>query len=59
MLTVPIYEEKWDCKYDCHKTNGYLDRLINSEDRPDGSISSPEIERIALAHKHILMEDDE
>ena len=57
MLSVPSYKEKWDRKYEWYKTNGYLDQLITSEDRPDGSISSPEIE--ALARKHILMEDDE
>ena len=39
-----------------YKTNGYLDQLITSEDRPDGSISSPEIERIARGR--ILMEED-
>jgi len=57
MLSVPSYKEKWDRKYKWYKTNGYVERLITSEDRPDGSISSPEIER--LARKHILMEDDE
>ena len=33
-----------------------IDQLITSEDRPDGSISSPEIE--SLARKHILLEDE-
>ena len=45
------------CKRQWYEDNGYLDRLITSEDGPDGSISSAEIERIA--RKHILMEDDE
>lgn len=57
MLTVPSYEKKWDRKYKWYKANGYLNQLITSKDRPDGSISSPEIERIA--RKHILIEDDE
>ncbi len=57
MLSVPSYKDKWDKKLQWYKDNGYVDQLITSEDRPDGSISSPEIERIA--RKHILMEDDE
>ncbi len=57
MLAVPSYKEKWDRKYKWYEENGYLDRLITSEDGPDGSISSAEIERVA--RKHILLEGDE
>ena len=57
MLTVPSYKRKWDRKYAWYKENGYLDQLITSEDGPDGSISSPEIERIA--RNRILLEGDD
>jgi len=57
MLSVPSYREQWDRKREWYEKNGYLDRLITSEDGPDGGISSPEIERIA--RKRILLEDDE
>ena len=56
MLSVPSYKEKWDRKHEWYRKNGYIDQLITSEDKPDGSISSPEIE--ALARKHILLEDE-
>lgn len=56
MLSVPSYKEKWDRKHEWYKKNGYIDQLITSEDKPDGSISSPEIE--ALAKRHILLEDE-
>ncbi len=57
MLSVPSYKEKWERKEQWYKDNGYFDQLITSEDKPDGSISSTEIE--SIARKHILMEDDE
>ncbi len=56
MLSVPSYREKWDSKRKWYKDNGYIDRLITSEDGPDGSISSTEIE--CIARKHVLMEND-
>lgn len=57
MLSVSSYKEKWDRKRKWYEDNGYLDRLITSEDGPDASIGTTEIERIA--RKHILLEDDE
>ena len=57
MLSVPSYLAKWERKQVWYVNNGYMDRVITSEDGLDGSISSPEIERIA--RKHILGEDDE
>lgn len=47
MLSVPSYKEQWERKREWYEKNGYLDRLVTSEDGPDGSISSLEIERIA------------
>jgi hypothetical protein len=47
MLTVPSYKEAWDRKRQWYEDNGFLDRVITSEDGPDGSINAAEIERIA------------
>ena len=47
MLTVPDYREAWERKRKWYEANGYADRLITSEDGPDGSIDASEIERIA------------
>ena len=47
MLSVPSYREQWERKKAWYKKNGYLDRLITSEDGPDGSIDSTTIEKIA------------
>jgi hypothetical protein len=55
MLSVPSYREKWESKRHWYEDNGYLDRIITSEDGADGSIDAAEIERIA--RKQILMED--
>ncbi len=55
MLSVPSYKEAWDRKRQWYEENGYLDRVITSEDGPDGSIDAAEIERIA--RKKILLED--
>jgi exodeoxyribonuclease V alpha subunit len=54
MLSVPSYREKWDNKRQWYEDNGYLDRIITSEDGADGSIDAAEIER--TARKKILME---
>ena len=54
MLSVPSYREAWESKRQWYEHNGYLDRIITSEDGPDGSIDAAEIERIA--RKQILME---
>jgi hypothetical protein len=55
MLSVPSYCEAWNNKRQWYEDNGYLDRVITSEDGADGSIDAAEIERIA--RKTILMED--
>jgi exodeoxyribonuclease V alpha subunit len=54
MLSVPSYREKWDNKRQWYEDNGYLHRIITSEDGADGSIDAAEIER--TARKKILME---
>lgn len=54
MLSVPSYREEWDRKRQWYENNGYLDRIITSEDGLDGSIDAAEIERIA--RKRILLE---
>ena len=40
MLSVPSYQEQWARKTEWYKSNGYLDQLITSEDRPDGSTTT-------------------
>ena len=47
MLSVPSYKEAWDRKRQWYEDNGFLDRVITSEDGLDGSIDAAEIERIA------------
>ena len=54
MLSVPSYREAWDRKRQWYEDNGFLDRVITSEDGLDGSIDAAEIERIA--RKKILLE---
>ena len=54
MLSVPSYKEAWDRKRQWYEDNGFLDRVITSEDGLDGSIDAAEIERIA--RKKILLE---
>jgi hypothetical protein len=54
MLSVPSYREAWERKRQWYEDNGYLDRIITSEDGADGSIDATEIERIA--RKKILLE---
>ena len=46
--------KRWDRKRQWYEDNGFLDRVITSEDGPDGSIDAAEIERIA--RKKILLE---
>ena len=55
MLIVPSYREEWERKRQWYEDNGYAERLITSEDKPDGGIDAREIERIA--RKRILLED--
>ncbi len=47
MLSVPSYKEQWDRKRQWYEDNGFLERLITSEDGADGSLDVGEIERIA------------
>lgn len=47
MLSLPEYRQGWERKLQWYKNNGYEDRLIISQDGPDGSIDEAEIERIA------------
>ena len=54
MLSVPSYRQAWDRKRQWYEDNGFLDRVITSEDGPDGSINAAEIERIA--REKILLE---
>jgi hypothetical protein len=54
MLSVPSYREAWGNKRQWYEDNGYIDRIITSEDGPDGSIDAADIER--TARKAILME---
>lgn len=54
MLSVPSYKEAWDRKRQWYKENGFLDRVVTSEDGPDGSIDAAAIEQVA--RKKILLE---
>jgi len=54
MLSVPSYREAWERKRQWYEHNGYLDKIITSEDGADGSIDASEIENIA--RKRVLME---
>ena len=54
MLSVPSYRQKWEQKRQWYEDNGYIDRLITSEDGLDGSIDAVEIER--TAREKILLE---
>lgn len=47
MLGLPAYREAWKRKQRWYESNGHADRLITSEDGPDGSINAAEIEKTA------------
>jgi len=47
MLNVPSYREAWERKQIWYKENGFSDRLITSQDGPDGSIDAAKIEQTA------------
>ncbi|MBN1460255.1 MAG: AAA family ATPase [Armatimonadetes bacterium] len=53
MLNAPSYREAWDRKKKWYEENGYVDRLITSEDGPDGSIDAAMIQQIA---RHRVLE---
>ena len=52
MLSIPSYASAWDRKKGWYAANGFLDKVITSEDGFDGSISVPAIE--AKIKKEIL-----
>jgi exodeoxyribonuclease V alpha subunit len=54
MLSVPSYREAWHRKQQWYEANGFIDRVITSEDGADGSIDAAAIERIA--RNKILLE---
>ena len=47
LLSVSNYREAWERKRRWYEDNGYGDRLITSEDGPDGGIDAARIERTA------------
>jgi len=47
MLNVPSYREAWERKQKWYEENGFADRLITSQDGPDGSIDAAKIEQTA------------
>jgi hypothetical protein len=55
MLSVPSYKEAWEKKRQWYADNGYLSRVITSEDGIAGGVDAAEIERIA--RKKILQTD--
>jgi len=55
MLSVPSYREQWERKRQWYEINGYLERLITSQDGPEGSIDTTKIEKTA---RERILEDD-
>jgi hypothetical protein len=47
MLSIPSYAEAWERKKAWYSANGYIDRVVWSEDAPDGSIDARAIESTA------------
>lgn len=47
MLSNPKYAEDWKSKEAWYRRNGYWDRVVTSEDGPDGSIHADQIELVA------------
>jgi len=47
MLNVPSYREAWERKEKWYQENGFVDRLITSQDGPDGGINAASIEQTA------------
>ncbi|HDP94685.1 MAG TPA: hypothetical protein ENN40_04910 [Candidatus Aminicenantes bacterium] len=47
MHSVPSYREAWGRKQKWYEENGFADRLITSQDGPDGSIDAAAIEKAA------------
>lgn len=49
MLSTPSYAEAWQRKQQWYERQGLLDRVITSEDGPDGSIDALKIAETARA----------
>lgn len=49
MLSVPSHKEAWERKRQWCEDNGFLGRVITSEDGSDGSIDAAAIDRIATS----------
>lgn len=47
MINLPSYRRDWERRKKWYESHGLLDKVITSQDGPDGSIDSLEIERIA------------
>ena len=47
MLTSAKYHAAWEGKQAWYRNNGYWERVVTSENRPDGSIHANTIEKIA------------
>jgi len=47
LLSIPSYREAWERKRKWYEENGYMSRLITSQDGPDGSIDAVAIEQTA------------
>ena len=52
LLSVPDYRNAWERKRRWYEDNGFAERLITSEDGPDGSIDAAQIQK--TARKRIL-----
>ncbi len=48
MIDLPAYRKEWERRKKWYESHGLLDKVITSQDGPDGSIDSKEIERIAI-----------
>jgi hypothetical protein len=57
MLSVPSYKEAWYRKRQWYEDNGFLDRVITSEDGLDGSIDAAENRATAIAVRGLCPED--
>jgi hypothetical protein len=47
MINIPSYKRDWERRKRWYERHGLLDKIITSQDGPDGSIDSKEIEQIA------------
>jgi len=47
MLNLPYYKRDWERRRKWYERHNLIDKVITSQDGPDGSIDSQEIERLA------------